>query len=276
MANIVLATSKLWPQPLSDAPLRQALAASGHSVVSVPWNGHDQNPFYTADLVLLRSCWDYYKAPQQFLAWLNQLENRNVRIRNRVSLVRWNFDKSYLIELSQAGFHVPETILVDPKNHSAIRSIMDKQGWQKAVRKPISGQSSNHVDFLELAEFGSWPQSEMPTEQALLQEFQADAVELGETLLVFFKGVFSYAVQRLPNPKSGADRMQVAVSAEIIRQAEEILAYLPEMPLYARVDGLIRNDTFLLMELELIEPSFAFEVASEKAMDLVLAIEQEL
>ena len=276
MANIVLATSNLWPQPASDAPLRQALAARSHTAVSAPWNGPDQSPFFAADLVVLRSCWDYFKAPIQFLAWLDQLEQGGVRIRNRLPLVRWNFDKSYLLELHQAGFYVPETRLVDPKDHLAIRSIMDQLGWNKAVRKPISGQSSNHVDFLERAEFASWPQSEMPTEQALLQEFQADAAERGETLLIFFNGTFSYAVQRLPNSPPPRDRVQVTVSPAIIRQAQQILAYLPEMPLYARVDGLIRGDRFLLMELELVEPSLAFEVAADKAQEFVLAIEQEL
>lgn len=276
MANIVLATSVLWPEPASDAPLRQALAARSHTAVSAPWNRHDQTPFYGADLVVLRSCWDYFKAPKQFLAWLDQLEHGNVRVRNRLSLVRWNFDKSYLIELSKAGFYVPETRLVDPRDHAAIRLMMDQQGWQRAVRKPTSGQSSRHVDFLDRAEFASWPQSAMPTEKALLQEFQADAAERGETLLVFFNGTFSYAIQRLPNSHAGPDREQVTVSAEIIRQAKELLDYLPEMPLYARVDGLIRGNRFLLMELELIEPSFAFEVAPDKAMELVLAIEQVL
>ncbi|MEM7111172.1 MAG: hypothetical protein AAF614_01980 [Chloroflexota bacterium] len=276
MANIVLATSLLWPEPASDAPLRQALAARAHTAVSAPWNGHDQTPFYAADLVVLRSCWDYFKAPKQFLAWLDQLEQGNVRVRNRLPLVRWNFDKSYLLELSKAGFYVPKTRVVEPRDHAAIRSIMDQQGWQKAVRKPTSGQSGRYVDFLERADVALWPQSAMPTAQALLQEFQADAAERGETLLVFFNGTFSYAIQRLPNSPAGPDREQVTVPVGIIHQAKEILAFLPEMPLYARVDGLIRGDRFLLMELELIEPSFAFEVAPGKAMELVLAIEQVL
>jgi len=30
---------------------------------------------------------------------------------------------------------------------------------------------------------------------------------------------------------------------------------LPTMPLYARVDGIVRDDQFVLMELELIEPN---------------------
>lgn len=264
-------------------PLRQALIARGHTITSAPWNGKDQSPFYDADLVVLRSCWDYHKAPKLFLAWLDQLKQRNVPVRNPIPLVKWNFDKSYLLELSQAGFNVPATRLVDPRNHAEILSLMKTLGWERAVRKPISGQSGFHVDLLTQDSFDTWPPSEMPTERALLQAFQSDVSELGETLLMFFNGKFSYAVRRilhngewLSNSKNGSSRKQVTVSADIVRQAEQLLAYLPETPLYARVDGLVRGDTLLIMELELIEPSFAFEVAPEKAAAFVTVIEQEL
>lgn len=54
------------------------------------------------------------------------------------------------------------------------------------------------------------------------------------------------------------------------------MAFVEPLPLYARIDGLVQDKTFLLMELELIEPSFAFEAAPDKAIDLVRAIEEEL
>ncbi|MEJ6404805.1 ATP-grasp domain-containing protein [Yoonia sp. 2307UL14-13] len=274
MAKIVLATSLLWREPISDAPLREALAQSGHTCISVPWNGDDQSAFLTADLVLLRSCWDYFKAPRAFLEWLASLET--VQVRNPLALVRWNFDKSYLIELRAAGFNVPETKLVNPKDHDQVQSVMKQQGWHRAVRKPVSGQSGHFVDVLDLANRRDWPESLMPTEHALLQPFLTDVQQLGETLLYFFKGQFAYAVQRLPKPQHGRDRIEISVSDEVIRQAEEILAFLDDMPLYARIDGLMQNNTFLLMELELIEPSFAFEAAPDKAIEFVRAIEDEL
>lgn len=276
MANIILATSLLWPEPESDAPLREAIANRGHTYASVPWNNDDQSPFHSADLVILRSCWDYYKQPSAFLSWLDSLEQHNVPIRNRLPLVRWNFDKSYLIELKDAGFNVPETILVNPNDHGEIQLLMRERSWQKAVRKPVSGQSGQFVDILELDHYESWPSSEMPTEQALLQPFQEDVTTQGETLLFFFHGTFSYAIQRLPKPLEGRSRIQVSVSNKVVEQAQAILDHLDQVPLYARIDGLIRDDRFLLMELELIEPSFAFETAPDKATDYVIAIETEM
>ncbi|APX14177.1 ATP-grasp domain-containing protein [Tateyamaria omphalii] len=276
MADIILATSLLWPEPISDAPLRHALLAAGHSSASVPWNGDNQPPFYSADLVVLRSCWDYYKAPRTFLDWLDRLEVDSVPVRNRLPLVRWNFDKSYLIELREAGFNVPETRLVDPTDHVAIRSIMAEEGWRKAVRKPVSGQTGHFVDVLDVADFEDWPASIMPTERALLQEFEEDVAVLGETLLYFFNGRFSYAVQRLPEPQMGLTRIEVSVPEEVVRQAAAIVSSVDPLPLYARIDGLIRGNTFKLMELELIEPSFAFEAAPDKANEFARAIEREL
>lgn len=274
MAHIVLATSLLWPEPTSDAPLREALAVSDHTSVCVPWNSADQSAFQSADLILLRSCWDYHKAPDAFLAWLDSLAPE--RVRNPLALVRWNFDKSYLVQLRKAGFNVPETKLVDPKDHGTLRRIMQKEGWQRAVRKPLSGQSGKFVDVLDLAEYDAWPDSVMPTKQALLQEFEKDVERLGETLLYFFRGRFEYAVQRLPAPRNGQSRVEVSVSAKVIEQAREVLAFVGHPPLYARIDGLVRDDTFLLMELELIEPSFAFDVAPHKAADFVREIEEDL
>ena len=38
-------------------------------------------------------------------------------------------------------------------------------------------------------------------------------------------------------------------------RAQDALAALPQMPVYTRVDGTLVGDTFLLNELELIEPA---------------------
>ncbi|MDH3744569.1 MAG: hypothetical protein OES47_05645 [Acidobacteriota bacterium] len=48
-------------------------------------------------------------------------------------------------------------------------------------------------------------------------------------------------------------------------QAAGVLDALPERPLYARVDGVVRNGGFVLMELELIEPQLFFGLAKGSA-----------
>ncbi len=137
MATIALATCQEWPEPHGDAPLRAALSAHEHTVYSCPWNGQ-QAPFLHADLVILRACWDYHLAPQRFLDWIARLEQAGVRLHNEPDLVRWNFDKSYLLELAHIGIKTPETIVIAPADHDGIVAIMRKRGWSRAVRKPVS------------------------------------------------------------------------------------------------------------------------------------------
>jgi hypothetical protein len=48
------------------------------------------------------------------------------------------------------------------------------------------------------------------------------------------------------------------------------------VPLYARVDGIMRGDEFLLMELELIEPNLFLELRDGSAGILANAILRRL
>ncbi len=78
---------------------------------------------------------------------------------------------------------------------------------------------------------------------------------------MFFDGVFSHAVCK--RPKAGDYRVQfqfggtseaVEVRPEWIAGAHTCIAAAPELPVYARVDGVIQAGQFLLMELEVFEP----------------------
>lgn len=289
MAVVVLATCAAYPEPKTDAPLRDALAARGHEVLSAPWNG-EQSPFERADLVVLRACWDYHENPAAFLNWLDELEARRVGLLNEYGLVRWNFDKRYLAALHAAGVPCVPTIKVDAQDESEARARMRALEWQRAVRKPVHGQSGYGVELLSLDEAWSAPSYNGP---ALLQPFQADISELGETLLVYLEGKFSHAIRReLPagewrsNARFGARRVAAEVSDAVVRSGVEILerglavagtfADVDEVPLYARVDGLVRDDALVLMELELIEPALGFEVAPEGAVRMAAAIDARL
>ena len=62
----------------------------------------------------------------------------------------------------------------------------------------------------------------------------------------------------------------------LIREAARAIDALPERPLYARVDGVVREDAFLLMELELIEPNLFLEFGSGAADRMAKAIVMRL
>jgi len=65
-----------------------------------------------------------------------------------------------------------------------------------------------------------------------------------------------------------------AFSPAVVRAMAEVLALLPERPLYARVDGVAAADGFLLMEVEVNEPGLGLDLAEgagERFADALLA-----
>src|SRR5690606_10257557 len=95
----------------------------------------------------------------------------------------------------------------------------------------------------------------------LIQPFLPEILSQGELSLLFFDGVFSHAVCKRPRdgdyrvqPQFGGTAVPVEVRDEWIEGARACIAAAPALPVYARVDGVIRDGTFLLMELEVFEP----------------------
>ena len=83
----------------------------------------------------------------------------------------------------------------------------------------------------------------------------------GEWSLIFIGGEYSHSVLKRAAP--GEFRVQweyggTATSARpisaMLQAAKKIVASLDEPAEYARVDGILCRDEFVLMELELIEP----------------------
>jgi glutathione synthase/RimK-type ligase-like ATP-grasp enzyme len=165
---------------------------------------------------------------------------------------------------------------------TSIAEIMEAQDWQAAVLKPVSSQSGHGVQKLVWAERNSWSLDER-TADMLLQEFQADIASLGETTMTFIDGVFSHAVRRVlkpgewrANPQFGITYERVTATQDMIDAGASYLAHLQQTPLYARVDGIARDRSFMLTELELIEPYLYCEFAPGSAERIARAVLRRL
>jgi glutathione synthase/RimK-type ligase-like ATP-grasp enzyme len=99
----------------------------------------------------------------------------------------------------------------------------------------------------------------------MIQEFLPEIYD-GEISLVYLGGEYSHSVCK--RAADGEFRIHVEhggtvevanPSMETIAQADAVVATLPEVPAYARVDGVLRSGTLVLMELELIEPELFFD-----------------
>ncbi|NIW25391.1 MAG: hypothetical protein GWN29_12950, partial [Gammaproteobacteria bacterium] len=90
------------PEPDADqAVVGEALARRGVEAELCVWNDPAID-WASYALCLLRTPWDYYRAPDAFLAWLAQTDSLT-RLQNPLRTVRWNVHKSYLLELAREG-----------------------------------------------------------------------------------------------------------------------------------------------------------------------------
>jgi glutathione synthase/RimK-type ligase-like ATP-grasp enzyme len=267
--RIALATYERAPLLApDDQRLVRPLQALGFDVEPVVWS--DEGAAWESfDVVVVRSCWDYHRRVAEFFGWLNRLERGGVRVFNSLPLVRWNSNKRYLLDLAQRGAMTIPTRLVPRGDADAVEKIIAEEGWRRFVIKPSTSASGYETHALGApvdATGRAVIARVMALGDALVQPF-ADEVPLdGEFSFTFIDGSFSHAT--LKRASAGEFRVQaehggsadsIEAPPALVGQAASVLALLPEVPLYARIDGIQRAGDFLLMELELIEPHLFFD-----------------
>lgn len=265
---IVLATSAEDPAiTASDGLYADALRRRGHEVVGAPWDG-PLAAFDGAAAVVIRSTWGYYRAPEAFRDWTEAMASAT-RLFNPVGLVRWNLRKDYVDKLSAAGIRVPLTRIV-ALEAAAIERVFAETGWTRAVVKPATGASGHAVELVAREAIAD-ALPRLAGDAVLVQEFLPEIAE-GEISLVYFDGVFSHAIRKRPpagefrvNSRFGATRAAETPSPRVIAQGAAALRPLPELPLYARVDGVVRGDTLIVIEVEVLEPALFLDFAPAAA-----------
>jgi glutathione synthase/RimK-type ligase-like ATP-grasp enzyme len=260
--RLAIATSKN-ELPASDEALKTALVEQGIIVSAVLWSS-PQVAWQTFDAVVIRSCWDYHLRVNGFLDWITQLEHAGIAVLNSPSLIRWNFNKRYLKELSGHGIRIPKTVWLGPGEEIDLDQVCSSLGWTNAVVKPLVSASAyktarNRVGIIK--------------GPAMIQEYLTPIETNGEWSLMYFGGCFSHAVRKCPT--SGDFRVQVefggTVTAAVPQQsmlafADATIARLPEPATIARIDVLADEDGLVLMEVEVIEPELflGFAPGSER------------
>jgi glutathione synthase/RimK-type ligase-like ATP-grasp enzyme len=279
--SIVFASCNEQPgvQP-GDLPVVHALNAMGVNAAAAPWNG-DFAPFKEADLVAVRSTWDYPATPAAFDRWLQKLDALPAVV-NPPRLMRWNFDKRYLLALAAAGAPLAPTVLAE-NTPDALHGAMESLCLEIAVVKPIVGATGSGLSIVDRAK----PQTLRHAARrldgpGLVQPFIPE-IRRGETSFIFVDGDFTHAVVKIP--KQGeilcqSDHGGAVKSAQppdfAVARAAEILEMLPERPVYARVDAIVLDDRVILMEVEVIEPELFFVHAPAAADRFAAALLKRL
>lgn len=271
-----------------DRLLIPALTRHGLDATPAVWNDPavDWTGFAAA---VVRSTWDYYHDLPTFLRWISRLEECGVPLYNPPGVLRWNADKRYLMELESAGIPVVPTRWVERDDRASLLEILDDCRWEEAVVKPAvsasawetwktsrSAAKSDEARFRRLVSRGT----------VMVQPFVAEVARDGEWSLLYLGGEFSHAVVKRARsgdfrvqPRHGGSVTLEQPAGEIQSQAETVLRAAltdPARSLYARVDGCVSNGRFLLMELELLEPSLFLGLAPGAPERLARALAERL
>ena len=124
---------------------------------------------------------------------------------------------------------------------------------------------------------------ELPDIVYLVQPFLPEIQTDGEWSLMFIDGEFTHAVVKRPavgdyrvQEEYGGQATVTEPSPAILENAHSALAAAGPKPAYARVDGVVVNGRFLLMELELIEPYLYLPQSPEATHKLAATIADRL
>ncbi|ENQ1163859.1 hypothetical protein ACV6LB_001409 [Campylobacter upsaliensis] len=221
-------------------------------------------------LILPLAVWDYSLEYANFLHFLNELERAKISILNPSEILKMNADKSYLKILEEANLPIIDSIIFKQNEEFDLSLIP----FEKAVIKPLVGQSGYKVRFLE---------QKIPTKEefphgALIQPFIESVEELGEFCFIFFGGKFNYAIHRQTQKDWRANSnygvkiapLKNPSKAHIDLALKALKALKSSNLLYARVDLLPqKNGKALINEVELIEPSLYFDF-HENALEIFI------
>lgn len=247
-----------------------AIRKRGVQLDALVWSETEPEALPPSSVVVIRSCWDYHLQPQLFLNWIGRLEKAGVRIINSPAVLRWNLHKGYLRKLEENGIDIIPTMLL-PRGSARVGldHLLREAGWKEAVVKPAISLSAHETWRVSAAEAERHQIrfSNLRTKQDLLvQGYVPEIVAVGEWSLVFIRGEYTHAV--LKRAASGDFRVQQEHGGSfesatppdwMVGHARVILSKLPEMPMYARIDGVEEKYRFLLMEVECIDPVLFFE-----------------
>ncbi|KEO72481.1 glutathione synthetase [Anditalea andensis] len=214
--------------------------------------------------IIIKSPWDYFDRYKEFTTWCSDIILTGIPVYNDISTVIWNADKKYLFDIESKGHRVIPTQYLSKSQNVSLNDAFEKFDTDSLIFKPsVSGGAKNTLHIIK----SNWERYEdqikelVQEEDFLLQPFIKEVVEEGEYSFIFFGGKFSHAV--LKQPRAGDFRVQhffggriTSIKPEpgILADAQRIINDFAAGCLYARVDGVLIEGVFYLMELELIEP----------------------
>ncbi|HEX5917932.1 MAG TPA: hypothetical protein VFY76_08765 [Nocardioides sp.] len=274
--RVLLATSADLPQGEPGAGvLDAALRARGLDASWARWDDPAVD-WADADLVAVRSTWDYVTRHAEFLDWAASLDQ--ARLLNGADVFAWNHDKRYLLDLD--GLRSVPTAWVT----SATQLVAAVDGLGTAVVKPAVGAGGEGLVVLQagIEEDQAAPHVELGA--VVVQPLVESIHTHGEVSVFVIDGRLTQRFDKHPgegdvrvNEEHGGRVEAVSMGGvgDLALQAYDSMTERFGRPMdYLRVDLLQWDGDWVVSELELIEPGLYLDVSPANAApfaDLVAA-----
>ena len=264
---------------LSVEPMREL----GWTVTTVDW--HSPRDWHKFDAVYICTPWDYPEHADEFKSVLQRIVDSGAILFNDIAIVRWNLEKTYLRDVESRGDDIVPSRWYEKFDASEVPGFFAEHRCDKVVIKPIVG--ANAKDTFVLTDpiddtLLTTLQDTFTGRRFLVQPFISNIQSEGEFSLFFFNGIYSHAIQKTPRlgdfrvqEEHGADIKPVTPPDGLLEVAHKVFSHIQPLPVYGRGDWVRGDDgRFLLMELELIEPSLYLRTHRDAATRFAAAFDQ--
>jgi glutathione synthase/RimK-type ligase-like ATP-grasp enzyme len=235
------------------------------------------------DLVVVRSTWDYPARRAEFLEWARARS----RLENPFPIIEYNSSKRYLADLEAHG------LAIIPSHFCAVGESPNFDFGEHVdfVVKPCVGAGSLRVERYRESDSDAATRHVQSLHgegrDVLIQPYIHSVDTLGERGLIFIDGAFSHAMrkgamlnvaQRDRDFLFRREQMSSALAeADAVLYATEVLETVGMSDLlYARVDLVATIQGWLVMEIELVEPSLYLTFDDTAADNLAAGIAKRL
>ncbi len=251
----------------------EPMQALGWSIDMVPWRTPAVD-WKKYDAVYICTPWDYPDDPDLFLSVLESIDRSRAILVNDMALVRWTIPKTYLRDLESRGAAIVPSIWCDQFDPDALAGFFDAHQSDKIIVKPVVSTNAHNTFLLETpvaAELVEELEIIFTQRPFVVQPFMENVRTEGEFSLFFFSNEFSHAILKTPKDddfrvqeERGSSIVSKEPESALLETAANVLRLVNPMPVYARCDFIRGPDgRFLLMELEVIEPSLYLRMDSE-------------
>ena len=286
--TVLLVTSSNWPtgEPGAEV-LDRALADRGIDARWVTWDDPSVD-WAGAELVAVRSAWDYMGRSAEFLAWAAEVDRRG-RLLNGARVFAWNLDKVYLTDLGD----LPVVPTRDAVDLAGLRAGVTEFGT--AIVKPRVGASGSGVLVVDDPADPRLGQAikdhpELPTARGpwVVQPLVESVRTEGETSVFVMDGRAISQVDKLPGGAEvrvhehyGGTTTAVPLREEASGLAVRAFAAVGDLlgrPLdYGRVDQMrLADGTLVVSEIEVTEPGLYLDVLPDNAQAFTDLVESRL